>query len=152
MKKLILLCFILHISTTISAQLSVGYYPFQSELSVSANVENTIWGDLRIASNTFFGNITIEPILMANIKKSEIVNYYGGIGMNFNFFNAFNNISIINGYNLHFGTRAKPIKQFNNLHVIFEISPYMNRNFDGGLLRTRLGIAYLFKNKKNKSP
>lgn len=152
MKKLILLCSILLISKIVSAQLSIGYYPFQSELSFSTNTENTIWGDLRVASNTFFGNIITEPIIMLNIKNTEIVNCYGGIGMNLNFFNAFDNISIINGYNLHFGTRVKPIKQFNSLHIIFEISPYVNRNFDGGLLRTRLGIAYQFKKKKKKSP
>ena len=152
MKRLILLCFIFFVSKIVSAQLSIGYYPFQSELSISTNAENTIWGDLRIASNTFFGNITIEPILMVNINRTEIINYYGGIGMNLNFFNTYDNISIINGYNLHFGTRAKPIKQLNSLHVIFEISPYMNRNFDGGLLRTRLGIAYQFKKKEKKSP
>lgn len=150
MKKLILLCFIFFNSKIGSAQLSVGYYPFQSELSVTTFTGNTIWGDLRITSNTFYGNITAEPILMVNIKKTEIVNYYCGLGMNLNFFNAYDNISVINGYNIHIGTRAQPIKQLNSLHVIFEISPYMNRNFDGGILRTRIGMAYQFS-KKNKS-
>ena len=151
MKKLLLLCLISLLSKTVSAQLSIGYYPFQSELSFTTNTERNIWGDLRVASNTFFGNITIEPILMVNIKKMKMVNYYGGIGMNLNFFNAANNISIINGYNLHFGTRVKPIKQLNNLQFLFEISPYMNQNFDGGILRTRIGLAYQFS-KKKKSP
>ena len=150
MKKLILLGFILLIAKITSAQLAIGYYPFQSELSFSTNTENVIWGDLRIASNTFLGNITNEPILMLNVKQTEMVNYYGGIGMNLNFFNAFENSSIINGYNLHVGARVKPVKQFDSLSVVFEISPYMNRNFDGGLLRSRLGVAYQFK-KKNSS-
>ncbi len=151
MKKLKLFCLILLLSNTISAQLSIGYYPFQSELSFSINSGRNVWGDLRIASNTFFGNVTVEPILMVNLKKKEMINYYGGIGMNLNFFNAADNFSIINGYNLHFGMRAKPIKQLNNLHFIFEISPYMNQNFDGGILRTRIGVAYQFS-KTKKGP
>lgn len=147
MKKLIIFCLVLFFCKSVSAQLSIGYYPFQSELSLSTYSDKTIWGDLRIASNTFFGNITTEPILLVNIKKKEMVNYYGGFGINLNFFNSANNVSIINGYNLHFGARAKPIKQFNNLHFIFEISPYMNQKFDGGILRTRIGVAYQFSKK-----
>ena len=88
---------------------------------------------------------------MANIKRSEWANFYGGLGMNLNFFNAASNISIVNGYNLHVGTRAKPLKKRPNLHMIFEISPYMNRDVDGGILRTRIGVAYQFE-KKKKGP
>lgn len=148
MKKLILICSLLLLCTTVSAQLSIGYFPLQSELSFATNTERALWGDMRIATNTFFGNITVEPILMANIKKKEMVNYYGGLGANLNFFNAANNVSVINGYTLHFGVRAKPIKQVRNLHFIFEISPYINQKFDGGILRTRLGVAYQFGKRK----
>ena len=77
-----------------------------------------------------------------------MVNFYSGLGNELQFFNAANNISIINGYSLHFGTRIKPLKKINNLQLIFEISPYMNQKFDGGLLRTRLEVAYQFKRKK----
>lgn len=150
MKKWMLLSCILVVFKTISAQPSVGYFPFQSEISISTHTEKIVWGDFRIASNTFFGNITTEPILMLNFKKTNSANYYGGIGMNLNLFNTFNNISIINGFNLHIGTRTKPFKYINNLYVIFEISPYLNRKLDGGLLRTRLGIAYQFQ-KKNQA-
>ena len=147
MKKLICIVTFLLVAKLASAQISLGYFPFQSELSLSSYTENKVWGDLRIATNTFFGNITVEPILMLNIKKTEEVNYYGGVGVNLNFFNAFDNSSIVNGYNFHVGARAKPFQQLNELQVIFEISPYLNRNFDGGILRTRLGIAYQFSKK-----
>jgi hypothetical protein len=149
MKKLIIPLLFLFLSTPIVAQVSVGYYPIQSELSLSTNSERLFWGDLRIATNNFFGNITTEPVLIVNIKRKEMVNFYSGLGMNFNFFNAANNISIINGYSLHIGSRIKPLKKINNLQLIFEISPYMNQKFDGGLLRTRLGVAYQFKKKKS---
>lgn len=151
MRILILLLLFFLLSKPSSAQISIGYYPFQSEISITTNSEKLIWGDCRIATNTFYGNITTEPVLMVNVKRTELANFYGGIGMNLNFFNAANNISIINGYNLHFGIRVKPINNIRKLHIIFEISPYMNRNFDGGILRTRLGLAYQF-GKKGKSP
>ena len=149
MRKLILPILFFLLSTPIVAQVSVGYYPIQSEISFSTNSERLFWGDLRIATNTFFGNITTEPVFITNVKRTEMVNYYTGIGMNFNFFNAANNISIINGYSLHIGSRIKPLKKLNNLQLIFEISPYMNQKFDGGILRTRLGVAYQFKKKKS---
>ena len=150
MRMLIRILLFLICPTLSLAQISVGYYPFQSELSITTNSEKLIWGDCRIITNTFYGNITTEPVLMVNVKRAELANFYGGIGMNLNFFNAIDDISIINGYNLHFGIRAKPIKSFNQLHLIFEISPYVNRNFDGGILRSRIGIAYQFR-KKEKS-
>ena len=149
MKILLIPIFCYVLSTPIVAQVSIGYYPLQSELSLSTNSERLIWGDLRIATNTFYGNITTEPVLIANIKRKEMVNFYSGLGMNFNFFNAASNISIINGYSMHIGTRIKPLKKMNNLQLIFEISPYMNQKFDGGLLRTRLGVAYQVKKKKS---
>lgn len=151
MRILILLLLFFLLSKPGSAQISLGYYPFQSEISITTNSERLIWGDCRFATNTFYGNITTEPVLMVNVKRTELANFYGGIGMNLNFFNSASDISIINGYNLHLGTRAKPIKNLSNLQIIFEISPYMNRNFDGGILRTRIGLAYLFA-KKKKSP
>lgn len=145
---------LLFISTSIlykpslSAQASLGYYPFQSELSVTSNPNKILWGDMRLLTNTFWGNITVEPALMVNIKRSKFVNYYTGISVNCNFFNGFNDVSVINGYSLNFGARIKPIEHLPNLQCIFEIAPYMNKDFDGGLLKTRLGLAYHFKRKE----
>ena len=133
------------------AQISIGYFPFQSEILIATNSERLIWGDFRVATNPFYGHITTEPVLMVNVKRAEWANFYGGIGTNLNFFNAASNISVVNGYSVHLGTRAKPLKRLTRLHVIFEISPYVNRNFDGGLLRTRIGLAYLFL-RREKSP
>ncbi|MFK7907354.1 MAG: hypothetical protein AB8B69_19620 [Chitinophagales bacterium] len=137
---------ILH-TQPLSAQASLGYYPFQSELSITSNTNKILWGDMRLLTNTFWGNITVEPALMVNIKKSKFVNYYTGVGVNCNFFNGFNDVSVINGYSLNFGARIKPIENAPNLQCIFEIAPYMNQSFDGGLLKTRLGLAYQFKKK-----
>ena len=148
-KQVLFIAFMLLSKITI-AQVSVGYFPFQSEVSISTNSEVLLWGDFRFATNTFYANITTEPVLQVNITRKEMVNIYAGIGMNFNFFNLANNISILNGYSLHIGSRIKPIRKTRNFQLIFEISPYLNKEFDGGLLRSRMGLAYQFK--KRKSP
>jgi len=149
MSRLILLPLLLFFAHPMMAQVSVGYFPFQSEITMSSHSERLLWADLRIASNTFFGNVTSEPIMMINVKRSEKANLYAGAGLNFNFVNAVSDISVFNGYTFSFGTRAKPLKELNNLHFIFEISPYFNPNFDGGLLRSRLGLAYQFGKKRD---
>lgn len=139
-------CFFL--STAAWAQVSIGYYPFQSEISVSTNSERLVWGELRIATNTFYGNITTEPIAMVNVYRKTVLNIFGGAGVNFNFFNAISDISVLNGYSLHVGSRIKPFQNVKNIQLIFEVSPYFNKSFDGGLFRTRLGVAYQFHPKK----
>ncbi len=131
-----------------TAQIGIAYYPFQSEIALNTNIEHMIWGDLRIATNTFWGNITKEPILMTNIKRTSTANYYAGLGANFNFFNGFSDNNVVNGYTLHAGARIKPLRSYRNIQCIFELSPYVNPAFDGGLFRTRLGLAYQFTRRK----
>ena len=132
----------------VRAQVAISYYPFQSILSLSSNTENTLWGDFRIETNTFFGNINMEPHLMINLKRSSWVNYYSGFGVNINPLNSASNISVLNGYTIDFGVRIKPIQIHSNFQVLFEISPYLNKQFDGGILRTYLGLAYNFGKEK----
>jgi hypothetical protein len=139
--------FLLNISA-LSAQVAVGYYPFQSILSVSSDTENLLWADLRTETNTFFSNLNLETHLMVNISKSPWVNYYSGLGMHFNPFNGTSDIAIVNGYSFNIGARIKPLQDYPNVQLLFEVGPYINQGFDGGLLRTSLGIAYNFRSKK----
>ncbi|MCU0360946.1 MAG: hypothetical protein MUF75_09550 [Bacteroidia bacterium] len=60
---------------------------------------------------------------------------------------SYSDLPITNGYFIDFGLRAIPIKTLSNFQVAFEISPYINKDFDGGTIRTRLGFALNFKNK-----
>jgi hypothetical protein len=46
--------------------------------------------------------------------------------------------------------RAKPFTQLKNLQLVFELSPYVNKNFVGRNLRSRLGIAWNFTNSSSK--
>jgi len=144
MKK-ILIIFILSfgfLTGRIYSQIAVSYYPFQSILSVSSNTDKLLWADLRIETNTFFSNINLELNAMVNIKRTDWVNYYSGLGINVNPFYGLESLPFTNGYVLNVGVRVKPMQKHKNLQVIFEFGPYFNKNFDGGIVRALLGISY----------
>ncbi|KAB2810064.1 hypothetical protein [Phaeocystidibacter luteus] len=126
------------------AQVAVAYYPFQSEISISTDTENTVWGDLRIQANTFFAHMNLEPSVMVNVSRQTHVNYYLGAGVNLNFFNPLSDLPLINGYAFDVGARIKPFTSYPGVQLIFEIAPYVNYAFDSGLLNARLGIGYQF--------
>ncbi|MEM6265620.1 MAG: hypothetical protein AAGI38_24165 [Bacteroidota bacterium] len=129
-------------------QVSLSYFPFQSVISVSTSPDARVWGDLRLGSNTFFGNVTVEPHVMVNLAQKSWGVLYGGLGANFTPGNAGADISVDNGVSLDVGVRVGPFKQVENVQLIFELSPYVNTDFDSGLLRSFLGIAYVFRKKE----
>lgn len=148
MKKLAILLFMFFALAKLQAQVAVGYYPFQSILSVSTNTEKLFWADLRVETNTFFSNMNTEISPMWNFKRTNSINYYIGAGLNFNPSNIFQNLDAVNGYAFDFGVRLKPLpfQHLKNVQVMFEISPYFNTEFTSGKLRTLLGFAYNFNN------
>lgn len=131
-------------------QVAVSYFPFQAILSVSSPVDKLVFIDYKLETNTFFSNMNMEFSPKLNLVRREKVNYYTGLGWNFNPMNAYANLPISNGYFVDFGLRAKPFDQLKNLHVVFELSPYVNSNFTGGNLRSRLGVAWSFHNPNAK--
>ena len=142
-KVLIITVLILGVFTTkLFGQVAISYYPFQSILSVSSNTDKTIWGDVRIETNTFFSNINLEFDILINLKKTERVNYYAGLGINVNPFYGLESLPFTNGYTLNSGVRIKPNLKHQEFQIAFELSPYFNKNFDGGILRTLLGVSY----------
>ncbi|MCG9881335.1 MAG: hypothetical protein MH472_12115 [Bacteroidia bacterium] len=98
-------------------------------------------------TNNFISNFNMEFSPKFNFKRMEKVNYYSGIGISINPINSLENLPITNGYFINFGMRAKPFEKLNSLQVVFEISPYVNREINGGNLRTRIGIAWNFTRK-----
>ena len=144
MKKLLIIAVLISgvLTTKTYSQIAISYYPFQSILSVSSSPEKTFWGDLRIETNTFFSNINLEFDVMVNIKKTERVNYYAGLGINVNPFYGLESLPFTNGYTLNTGVKIKPFLNHQKFQVAFELSAYFNKNFDGGLLRTLLGVSY----------
>ncbi len=147
MKRLlvIFICFLTH--KHIFAQIAISYFPFQSILSVSTNTDKRLFADFKIETNNFVSNFNMEFSPKFNLKSLEKVNYYTGIGISINPVNSFANLPITNGYFIDFGMRAKPFEKLNNLQVVFEISPYVNREMNGGNLRTRIGTAWNFTRK-----
>jgi hypothetical protein len=149
MKKTLLLITLLVVLANSKAQIAISYYPFNNVVSLSSNTNNLIWGDLRLETNTFYGVINTEPHFMFNFKRTDWVNYYGGLGVSLYPFQEDSEIGILNGYSLDVGVRVKPIEKHRNFQVLFELSPYFNKDFDGGLFRVLLGIGYNFEKKKN---
>ena len=51
----------------------------------------------------------------------------------------------MNGYSFTAGARIKPFANSRHVQVVFEVAPHANAYFDGGTLRTLLGLAYNFR-------
>jgi hypothetical protein len=148
--RLIFVLTALVISTFMHAQVAVSYFPFQSILSISTNTEKLCWADYKLETNSFVSNFNMELSSKLNVRKRELTNYYTGPGISFNPAYSFANLRVLNGFFIDFGVRIKPIAKQRNLQVVFEISPYVNREFSGGNIRTRLGVAWNFQKSEDK--
>lgn len=114
-------------------------------LGVATNTEHRLWLGLNAETNTFISNVNLELQGMANLKRGEWVNYYAGLGVNTNPLAAINELPLVNGYTLTAGARIKPLANYRNVQLVFELTPYTNPHFDGGYLRTLLGLSYNFR-------
>lgn len=132
-------------------QLSVGYFPFNNTFSITSNPDKLLILDIRVETNTFFGNINPEIFGMINIKRSDSYNIYSGLSCKMIIIDGFNDVEeYIGGYALSIGSRFKPFEKFDNIHLIFELSPYFNKEFESGILRAYLGVSYKFKKREIK--
>lgn len=144
MKNIIILLVFLFVQKSLIGQIVVGYFPFQSQISINSNTDKILFADYKLETNNFLSNLNMEISPKINLKKSEKINYYTGLGISINPINSFSNLPITNGYFVDFGIRYKKFERIKNLQIIFELSPYLNREFDGGNLRSRIGIAWAF--------
>jgi len=150
-KSLFVLILMLSFNPGLYAQVAVSYYPFNSFLGVSTNPNKTIWGDLRLETNTFISNTNMELSPKINVKNTDIVKAYIGPGVNFNIiYGLFNNGQYLNGYFLTGGVLVTPFRKVRNLGFIFELSPYVNYTLNGGYFRTNLGLSWHFNKRANK--
>ncbi len=131
-------------------QASVAYYPFRSVLSVSSNANRVLWIDARLQTNTLTSALSTTVAPMINFIRKPTVNYYAGLGVQFNALNNLNDAAIIEGYSLHVGVRVAPFPAVPNVRVAFEISPSARPNFKSGVLYSYLGIAYQFKKRAER--
>lgn len=131
---------------------AVTYYPFNSILSVSSNPNRSAWLDCRFQMNSYFSSLSTELVPMFNLSKKEKAKFYFGVGARFNFINYITQTDPekqkpLEGYSLNMGVRASPVPNIQRLQVVFEVSPYANKNFDLGLFRANLGLGYVFGKK-----
>ena len=147
-KAALLALFALATAQPSAAQVAVTYFPFQSVLGVATDTERRLWVGLNAETNTFISNVNLELQGMANLKRGEWVNYYAGLGVNTNPLAAINELPLLNGYTLTAGARIKPLPNHRNVQVVFELTPYANAQFDGGFVRTLLGLAYNFRRRE----
>lgn len=152
-KKLLLIILFIFIAEFSQAQ-AFTYYPFNSIFSVATNPNNAVWADFRFQMNSYFSSLSTEISPMINLNKAERARFYIGAGAKVNFLNYLNpdasKQSPLEGYFMNFGVRTAPIEKLPRLQVIFELSPYSNKNFDLGVFRANLGLGYVLGKKKQK--
>ncbi len=145
MKKIIFLLTLLIHAIPAMADFSIGYLPVnRSMLQATTNPQRVIFGDIRLQTNSFVSNTNIELAPFVNLRRKQNLNIYLGPGISLNPFNNYAGSSAINGYFLTAGARIMP---FTNKQIafVFEISPYVNSDFNSGMIRTNLGVAYTFR-------
>jgi hypothetical protein len=152
MLKKLLFIFLLGIFTQSAYAQAFTYYPFNSIFSIATNPNRTIWVDFRFQTNTYFSSLSTEISPMFNLNKAERAKFYIGAGVKANFLNYLNTDpskqSPLEGYSLNVGVRASPVAKLPRFQIVFELSPYANKNFDLGLFRANLGLAYVLGKKK----
>lgn len=144
LKLITILLLFISMKEVSTSQVAISYEPFQNLIGISSNMENLFWVDFKFETNSFLSNLNIELSTKYNYIIKENINYYTGIGLVMNPTNGFNDLPLTNGYFVDFGVRIKPLKEDRNAQLFFEISPYINQEFSGGYLRSRLGISYNF--------
>ena len=144
MKNFLLIFVFVASLKTVQGQVALSYYPFESVLGISTNTEKALWADIRLDANSFVGVLNSELQVMWNWRRSDWVNYYSGLGINFKPFYAVADLAFLNAYVLSTGARVKPWQAHPNFQVIFELSPFFYESWDGAILRAKLGLAYNF--------
>lgn len=121
-----------------------AYYPFSSVFSFSSNPTRTVWVDSRFQTNSYFSSLSTELAVMANLNDNPKGRFYLGVSSRFNFLELVNDYraEVLEGYGLHGGIRSEPFAKLPRLQLAFEVSPYVQKDFQIGLMRSYLGIAY----------
>jgi hypothetical protein len=123
---------------------SISYYPFNSILGLNTNEKKAIWLDAKFQTNSYFSSLGTDISPEFNIKRKPKAIFYIGAGAKLNYLNVAQDKSILEGYFMNAGTRLMPFDKLKKVQIAFEISPYVSKKADIGLLRSWLGIAYSF--------
>jgi len=150
-KKPLLIIAFVSIAQLSQAQ-AFTYYPFNSIFSIATNPNKAVWADFRFQMNSYFSSLSTEVSPMFNLNKSERAKFYVGVGVKANFLNALNpdasKQSPLEGFCFNAGVRTSLIEKLPRFQIVFELSPYANKNFDLGVFRANLGLGYILGKKK----
>lgn len=139
----------------LSAQASVGYYPWSSLLTISTNSKKAIWLDARFQTNSLFSSLSVDLLPMINLKRGEVVQWYLGGGLRLNplyrIADADADLITIDGYSLNFGVRISPLPKDRRFQVALELNPYVKDKFDSGVLKSHFGLVYVFGKRKKET-
>lgn len=145
--RLSFLVVFLSLLSVVSKAQSVAYYPFSSILSVSTNPEKGFWLDGRFQMNSFFSSLATEVAPAVNLNSNPKGRFYFGGGIRANALAASAGNDLLEGYFVNFGMRSAPFEKYPQVQIAFELSPFVANDFESGLFRSRLGLAYNFSRK-----
>lgn len=144
MKKFLVALVFSALSVPAVAQVSLGYFPWAySQVQLTSNPSNLIFGDLRVETNSFIANLNIEAAVFTNLQRKEEYNLYLGPGV-VTYPVYSDDEQFLTGYFLSLGVRWMPFEKLRQLGILFEISPYVNDSIEAARLRSNLGVAYHF--------
>lgn len=130
-------------------QVALGYFPFNySQVQLTTNPDYRVFADVRVETNSFLANLNLESAVMVNLRHREAYNLYMGPGLRMNPF--LTEEGVLNGYFLTLGTRWMPFSNLRSFGIIFELSPLLGPGWEGGSLRSYLGLSYHFGKKKKE--
>ncbi|MCE7068106.1 hypothetical protein [Dyadobacter sp. CY326] len=140
----------------LSAQASVGYYPWSSLLTISTNSKKVVWLDARFQTNSLFSSLSVDLLPMINLKRGEVVQWYLGGGLRLNplyrIADADADLITIDGYSVNFGARISPLPQNRRFQIAVELNPYVKDDFASGVLKSHFGLVYIFGKRKKEEP
>lgn len=145
-KNIFIAAFLL-ISPYLKAQ-SFVYYPISSVFGISTNPDKRIWLDLRFQTNSYFSSLGTDIAPEINIVSKPRVKYYMGAGIRINYLNIVENKNALEGYFFNSGVRVSPFEKNKKIQLAFEISPFVSKNAEIGLLKSSIGIGYNFSGIK----
>lgn len=135
---------------SLCAQVVVGYYPFNSVLTVSSNPRHRIWGEARFQTNSIFSSLNTELAPMVTFVRKPQHLFYAGVGANLGIVGKLvdSKTRLIQGYFLSVGTRVTPLVKVPQLGISFELTPYSRQDFKTGNFRSWLGVTWQLRKSK----
>ena len=133
MKRIYIVIILLFISTTSFAQLGVSFnqsnLPF---LGLSYEINNKLLPELRIGTDNYFDDTSLELAIHYILKRNETVNIYAGLG---------GRIRILEGIVVPVGLNIYPFEK-KSFGFQIELAPILR---ESSLLRGSWGIRYRFE-------